>query len=171
VWEKILPGIKSETLPPDSEIQRKMTEALKKLSLPLQTASAEGKGTARLYRFPENQKKLETISLQRNADDSTTLIAKIDGVESRIVCARGEWKKTEAPWNTGPLTGGSKMHRIAASGGWTADDTFTAKLCFYETPFVHRISLKFSGDNVRFNSEANVGFGPTKDPELIGQAE
>ncbi|MGZ8898608.1 MAG: serine hydrolase domain-containing protein [Limisphaerales bacterium] len=171
VWEKILPGIKAETLPQDSQNQTKLTEAMKKLSLPTQTASAEGKGTTRQYRFPENRKKLETISLQKNPDGSTTIVAKIDGVESRIICGRGEWKKTEALWNTGPLTGGSKVHRIAASGGWTADDAFTAKLCFYETPFVHRLTLKFSGDELRVNNEANVGFGPAKEPELIGRAE
>jgi hypothetical protein len=65
------------------------------------------------------------------------------------------------------------MHEqpAAASGAWTADESFTAKLCFYETPFVVTVTLKFAGDEVRFNSETNVGFGATKEAQLVGKAE
>lgn len=51
------------------------------------------------------------------------------------------------------------------------DDTFTANICFNETPFVVTVWLKFSGGEVRLESEANVGFGPTKDAALVGKAE
>jgi len=43
-----------------------------------------------------------------------------------------------------------------------------AKLCFQETPFTITVRLTFSGEEVRCNSEANVGFGPAKDAELVG---
>jgi hypothetical protein len=59
----------------------------------------------------------------------------------------------------------------AASGAWTADDMFTAKLCFTETPFTVTIGLKFSGPELRCTSEANVGFGPAKDAPLVGKVE
>ena len=39
------------------------------------------------------------------------------------------------------------------------------------TPFVHTVRLKFSGDEVRYQSEANVGFGATKPAVLSGTAE
>jgi len=60
---------------------------------------------------------------------------------------------------------------VAASGAWTANDTFTAMLCFYETPYIVTIRLKFSGQELQCDSEANVGFGPTKEPQLVGKAE
>ena len=60
---------------------------------------------------------------------------------------------------------------VAASGAWTADDTFTAKLCFYESPFIITMKLKFAGDEVQFNSEANVGFAQQKEKQLDGKAE
>jgi hypothetical protein len=60
---------------------------------------------------------------------------------------------------------------VAASGGWTADGTFTAKICFYETPFTVTATLKFSGAELQCSSESNVGFGPTKGPQLSGKAE
>ena len=40
-----------------------------------------------------------------------------------------------------------------------------------ETPFVVTIRLKFSENEVRYETEANVGFGSTKDAPLIGKAE
>ena len=58
---------------------------------------------------------------------------------------------------------------VAASGAWTADDTFTARLCFYETPFIYIIRLKFTGDEVQCQLEANVGFGPPKPVQLGGK--
>jgi hypothetical protein len=59
---------------------------------------------------------------------------------------------------------------VAATGAWTADDTFTAKLCFYHTPFIVTVRLKFEPGQVRCQTESNVGFGPTKAPEVIGKA-
>ena len=94
-----------------------------------------------------------------------TLVAKVDGVERRIACGRGAWQKGRAAWGRLP------EQPAAASGAWTGDDTFTAKVCFYETPFVVTIRLKFTGDEVRCESESNVGFGPTKDAPLVGKAE
>ncbi len=63
------------------------------------------------------------------------------------------------------------LQPAAASGAWTADGTFTAKLCFYETPFIVTIRLHFAGEEVQCNAEVNVGFGPTKETPLIGKAE
>ena len=83
-------------------------------------------------------------------------------VHGRIECGHNSWTKGKAAW------GLQKLEAIAASGAWTADDTFTAKICLYETPFIHTVSLKFSGDELRFNSEANVAFGSGRDPELVG---
>ena len=68
------------------------------------------------------------------------------------------------------MWGSEKPQAVAASGAWTTEDTFTARLCLCETPFVHTVSLKFSGDEVRLNSEVNVAFGPSKEPELVGTA-
>ena len=75
----------------------------------------------------------------------------------------GSWVKGNAAWDT------SAPRAVAASGAWNGNDTFTAKLCFHHTPFVQTITLEFEGDSVRYNSEANVAFGPRKDPELIGK--
>ncbi len=59
---------------------------------------------------------------------------------------------------------------LAASGAWTEDGTFTAKLCLYETPFIFTVRLKFTGDELSCAAESNVGFGPLKQAPLVGKA-
>ena len=61
-------------------------------------------------------------------------------------------------------------HKVAATGAWTADDTFAVKLCPYETPFYVTLSFRFQGDELRFDSEYNASFGPTTLPQLVGRA-
>ena len=56
----------------------------------------------------------------------------------------------------------------AASGAWSADDAFTARICFYETPFIVTFNLKYADDKLVLDSTSNVGFGPTKTPPLSG---
>jgi len=60
---------------------------------------------------------------------------------------------------------------VAASGAWTADDTYTAQLSFYETPFVLTLNLKFNDDQLLYDCEYNVNFGPTKQPQLVGKPQ
>ena len=118
------------------------------------------------YVFPANQRKLEAITLQSDGEGgAVTLIMQFDGVEQRASCGRGAWEKGQLAWGLLP------RQPVAASGAWTEDNTFTAKLCFYETPFIITVTLKFSGNELQYSSEANVGFGPTKDPPLVGKVE
>src|SRR5262249_15334330 len=62
---------------------------------------------------------------------------------------------------------------VAASGAWTADDVFTVKftvkLVACETPFSSMLTFRFDGDQLLFDTEHNVAFGPTKLPQLIGR--
>ena len=98
-------------------------------------------------------------------DGAVTLVARVDGVERRIVCGHGAWQKGRTGWAQLPV------QSMAASGAWTADGTFTAKLCFYETPFTITVRLQYSGEELRYTSESNVGFGPIKQPQLMRKTE
>ena len=165
VWDKLLPALKPSPLARRRRRpQAKLASTLKGLSLRL----PEGKGTppkvaGKKYVFPANDRKLESITLETGKDGAVTLVTRVDGAERRIACGQGAWQKGRAAWGRLP------EQPAAASGAWTADDTFTAKVCFTETPFVVTVRLKFSGDEVRCESEANVGFGPTKDAAARGE--
>jgi CubicO group peptidase (beta-lactamase class C family) len=167
VWDRLLPALKPSPLAPDEAAAERLASTLKGLSLRPPVGSGTPPQVAgKKYVFPANDRKLESIALESSgADGAVTLVARIDGVERRLACGRGAWQKGRAAW------GGLPEQPAAASGAWTADDTFTAKVCFSETPFVITLRLKFAGQEVRCESEANVGFGPTRDAPLVGKAE
>jgi hypothetical protein len=116
------------------------------------------------YVFPANERKLESIALESKGG-ALTLVARIGGTQQRIACGSGSWEKGRLA--LGPFP----EQPAAASGAWTGDDTFTARICFYETPFIVTLRLTFSGDQLLFDSQSNVGFGTTKQPQLVGKAE
>ena len=122
--------------------------------------------------MPANSRKLETITLLLDEKDSAvTLVTRQDGIEQRIKCGRGAWSRGRMAWGSLARPGTMYSWLAAASGAWTADGTFTTKLCFYETPFLVTIKLKFSSKELQCGAEANVGFGPTKEPQLVGTAD
>jgi CubicO group peptidase (beta-lactamase class C family) len=167
VWDKLLPALKPSPLPADDAARTRLERTLKGLALRL----PEGSGTpakvaGRKYVFPANDRKFESVTLEPGGKDgSVTLVTRIDGTGRRIDCGVGTWQKGRAAWGRLP------EQSAAAGGAWTSDDTFTAKVCFTETPFVAAVRLKFTGDGVRLESEWNVGFGPAKDAVLVGKAE
>jgi CubicO group peptidase (beta-lactamase class C family) len=166
VWEKLLGGMKPSSLTPDDDARRQLKQKLKELTVSLPKSVGErAKVSGKTYAFAANERKLETIRLERNQNDGhETLIARVDGVDQRIDCGRGEWHRGQVAWGNLPA------QAAAAAGAWT-DETFTAKICFVETPFIVTVRLKHSGDELTFNSESNVGFGPTRQPELVGKAQ
>ncbi len=168
VWDKLLPAIQSGPLPPAPEAQKKLELALAHLSLrPQEGSGSPANVLGKTYVFPDNDRKLEAIALEKSdQNDDMTLVVRFKGVEQRIACGRGAWRKGRVAY--GPIL---PEQPAAVSGAWTGDDTFTAKICFYETPFLNTINLKFSDGQVEFDSQSNVGFGPTKQPKLIGKAE
>jgi CubicO group peptidase (beta-lactamase class C family) len=167
VWDKLLPAMESASLPPDDEAAGKLRHALKGLSLPpAEGAGTPASGLGKRYVFPSNEHQLEAITLASDGKDGpVTLIARIAGTEQRIVCGRGAWQKGRFAWSKLP------QQPVAASGAWTGDGTFTAKLCFYETPFTFTLKLKPSADELSCQAESNVGFGSNKPVQLTGKAK
>lgn len=165
VWDKLLPALKPGTLPADEAARNKVVAKLKSLSLrPLAGDAAAAKVFGKRYEFPTNERKLEWLALEENAG-TVSLVAKLHGVEQRLTCGRGTWEKGRWGWSTPTLL------PAAASGAWTGSDTYTARVAFTEAPFVVTLQLRFTGDEVRLESEANVGFGATKQPVLVGKAK
>ncbi len=168
VWEKLAPALGASKLPRAEAAQEKLRRTLKNLSLrtpaglaaPPETA---GKVFGAKYLFPSNARNLESIGLESKQPDVTTLVARFNGIEERIECGHNTWRKGQAAWSA------QKTQPIAAGCAWTAVDTFTAKIALSETPFVYTINLKFSGAELSYNSEANVAFGPAREPALVGK--
>jgi CubicO group peptidase (beta-lactamase class C family) len=166
VWDKLLPAMSPAPLATDDESRKKLELMLSGLTLRPQEGSASPAQAAnKTYVFPANEPKLEAITLQSDdKGDAVTLLARFAGIEHKIQCGHGAWKNGRIAYST------FHDQPAAVSGAWTADDTFKAKICFYETPFIITVNLKFSGDELLFDSQSNVGFGTTKQPQLVGKA-
>lgn len=175
VWGKLLPGIKPSALPPDDAARMKLEQTLKNRSLPTpQGAASPVSVSGKEYVFPANDRKLEAITLESSGSSApATIIARFNGVDRRITCGCNAWQKGRVPWVLDRALSGNVIAErpMAASGAWTANDTFTARLCFYETPFIMTIRLKFSGRELQYNCEWNVAFGPTRERQLTGNLE
>ena len=167
VWEKILPALGEKSLDPDQASQKKLEQTLSGLTLhPQLGTSAPGAATpwsGKTFLLPANDQKLETIALEfGGAGDPVTLVTRCNGVDQRIACGKDAWIKGRMTY------AGFKQQPVAASGAWTADGTYMAKLSFYYTPFCLTLALKFTDEKLFYDCEYNVAFGPTKQPELIG---
>jgi hypothetical protein len=142
---------------------------LASLTMPVQKGSTSQQipkeVSGKKFAFPANNQKVEMLGLEFDKEDGpVTLIGKFNGgTEQRIACGNGEWKKGQVAFGTFP------ERPAAVSGAWTANDTYIAKICFYETPYLLTINLDFSNGKLRFDPAWNVSFGPTKPGQLVGE--
>ncbi len=169
VWDKLLPGMKPHRLSKNLAAQKQLQQRLATLVLHTPAGAASSPVLAQIsgrkYVFPPNDQKLESVQLNAgNTSGAATLIVRVNGNDQQIVCGHGEWRKGRFPMGAGPAKA------AAGSGAWTAEDTYVAKLCFYETPFCLTLKLRFAGSQVFDDSEFNVAFGPTQRPQLVGEA-
>lgn len=166
VWDKLLPALQPQKLKADRAGHARLTDALGRLTIRPQDGSGSAGGAAlgQPFVFPANDEKLETVALEANGD-GMTLVLKSNGVEQRVACGNRAWEKarmTYAAFDNQP---------VAVSGAWTGKAVYTVKLCFYETPFIVTGRFQFGGDQLLYDAEYNVSFGPTKKPQLAGVSQ
>jgi CubicO group peptidase (beta-lactamase class C family) len=175
IWDKLLPAMQPGKLKADAAASRQLKDKLARLEVrPAQgpaTSPLAGKIMNRRFGFTANDQKIESLTLASSVPGKTLMLtARLNGKEVTIPCGYHEWKKTRASF-LGGRPGQFPDEPTAGTFAWPADDTCLIKLCAYETPFQTTFTLKFDADQVTLNSEANVAFGPTRRPQLVGQAE
>jgi CubicO group peptidase (beta-lactamase class C family) len=175
VWQHLLPAMSPTPLPADPALRERLAQKLASLSLPPQsgrpTSPIAREVSGRRFELPKNDDGIEAIGLETGP--RTTLLVRRGGVEGRVPCGSGEWRRggtlpSQVRVSTGALTGGAEQP-VAATGAWTADDTYTARVCQYETPFCSTLKLWFTGRALVLDQEMNVGFGETKRAQLVGR--
>ncbi|MET0556597.1 MAG: serine hydrolase domain-containing protein [Vicinamibacteria bacterium] len=168
VWDHILAGMKPKALPADAPARKALSAKLASLAMPVQPGDANVLGAAsylgRTYAFPKNDDGIEAIALQSTAEGITLRITQ-NGRETEVPCGQGAWKRG------GTLNVTSGAQPVAASGAWTAHDTYTARLWMYESPFQWTLTLRFEGDALHVDVEQNVGHGTSagKHPTVVGR--
>jgi CubicO group peptidase (beta-lactamase class C family) len=173
VWEHLLPAMRKGPLPADARAAGALSRKLGSLALRPQEGAATSPLAAavdgRRYAFPANEDEVEAVALETQGGDPA-LVLTVAGRDSRVPIGHGRWGKGATLTTSAGLAAAPHAERVAASGAWTAEDTFTAKLALHETPFVLTAALRFAGDEVSFDREFNVAFGEKKRPRLVGRA-
>jgi CubicO group peptidase (beta-lactamase class C family) len=165
VWERLLPAMGSSLLPEDRVAERLRQKLASLALLPAQgqrSSPMMNKVSGKRYIFAENDQQVQAISLDWRGDQCICTIQDIRG-EHQVVCGSGAWREGMTTLDN------DAPRRVAASGAWTADDSYEIKVCFYETPFCPTLTFRFLGDELAFDFRANVAFGPTDRPTLTGR--
>jgi CubicO group peptidase (beta-lactamase class C family) len=168
VWDRIVPALKPSALPADRAAHDKLTAKLASLVLKPQTgtaasaaATAASAAAGKRFVFEKNPDAIEAITLDAPTGGDTAFTFRLGGADQRIAAAPGAWRK-------GMVTLQGVETPIAASGAWTAPDTYTLKIARYRTPFAVTYKLRFAGDQLIVDSEQNVGAADKRTATFTG---
>jgi CubicO group peptidase (beta-lactamase class C family) len=176
IWDKLLPAMQPTPLPANAESDRKLRSTLAGLTLHqpwgAATSSIAAQVSGRTYQFPANARNIGAVTMDFKGPDATCVVRSL-GQEYHITCGSGVWNQQRTAFTAGaePWIAAPVEQRVAASGAWTADDTYTVKLAYYETPLAITLTCRFAGDHVLLlNVENSVEFVPAHPPLLVGEA-
>jgi CubicO group peptidase (beta-lactamase class C family) len=169
-WDHLLPalapaGTRPVPLPgsdASGEVRRKLASLAIHPPEGKLTSPTARRVSGRTCHFEANEEKIQSATLTFK-EKRGALTLRDERGEHPVACGAGTWVKGITALGDNPA------RKVAASGAWTDDDTYTMKLCFYETPFIQTVSCQFTGDQVTISRKMNVGFGPTERPPLVGR--
>lgn len=163
-WEHLLPAMQPTPLP-KSDGDKDLARKLKALAIPVPqgqpTTPTAARVSGKTFRFADNPQKIESLALTFDASGCQLVTRDAKG-EQRVTCGSSQWVKGTARLE------GAISNKVAARGTWTQDNTYTATMCFYETPYIQTVACEFNGDQVTLTVRRNVGFGPAVQPPLVG---
>jgi CubicO group peptidase (beta-lactamase class C family) len=174
VWDQLLPAMQGRPLPENAAAQRRLAARLAGLTARTPpgnpTSPLSASTSSRWYALPDST-GLRAIALDFDAHAPALLVRTATG-ETRTPIGIGSWAKSRGGFTDGidQFLSVPANPAIAASGAWTRDSVFTVKLALYETPYGATLTFRFDGDRLLLDREYNVSFGPTSQPELIGQS-
>lgn len=167
VWQHLLPAMKPGRLARNPKAQEALSRRLGSLRLPTvqgePTTADLWRWAGRRFVFSPNEQKLESLNLRDAGKEGVVLELYFEGREDAVVCGFNEWRPGRLKWGTQP------ERAVASCGAWTSPDTFEARLCFRETPYILSLRLKFSEQGVRIEPSFNVFFGAVQQAELNGE--
>ena len=175
VWDKLLPAMKAAPLAEDAAARRRLEAKLAGLAVRLPqgapTSTLAAKVSGRWYEFDENDRGVKALSFDFGSATPALVVRTAEG-ETRTALGAGSWVKGRGGFANGleRALGVPSPPLVAASGAWTAEDTYTVKLVAYETPYYSTLTFRFDGERLLLDSEHNVWFGPTKQTQLTGRA-
>lgn len=166
VWEHLLPAIQPDRLPAGPAAHGKLSDKLAALSLPLPEGKPlspnAGQWSEKTYTLEENELQFERVAV-RFSDQSSTVTIRNQHGEHQIEAGYGTW-------NQG-ITGarGFGDEPVAASGAWTAEDTYEVRICYTRGEFCPVLRFHYTNGELQLEVEPNVSWGPTEVKTITGR--
>lgn len=173
-YDKLLPAMThSPAMPANAEAHAKLTAKLGGLTLdPVVGVEKNAEGFGKKFTLAENDEKWKSLKLEQGASpEEIVLTVETATATGKIACPQGKWKRADGSWLSRGATPVELSGPVAGTGGWTGGHQYTAKVCYYETPFVVTYKLAFADNTVNVEISQNVGLGPTKVVTMTGKAE
>ncbi|WP_266368958.1 serine hydrolase domain-containing protein [Tellurirhabdus rosea] len=178
VWDHILPAVQADKLPANASAQGQLKQKLTSLALPMlagqTTSPLVGRVSGKPFEMAENPMKIKTVSLQFRPE-ACVVTLRDDKGEHRINCGLNRWTEGRTDLSTLPIklvptpVPGEKETRLAASGVWTDDNTFTMQWRFIETAHYDLVTCRFTeaGLQMEFRKSLSVLNPANKDPRPV----
>lgn len=152
-WEHLLPAL-SASATPDLDADARLAERLATLATAMIDAQAPAPAEvvtfARTGESDDRLADLSTMRVEPTAEGSRLVLVRDGGVECAVELRAGDWTQG-AVSDVGQL-----LPPVAATGGWTDDETYAADLVFVTSP--HRLRLR-----------AHAGVAPTFEASWAAQ--
>lgn len=167
VWEHLLPAMGPEALPANPRAEGELRDKLASLSLPLAegqpSSSLAAEWSGKTFECEPNDLKIERVTVTFG-DEGSTIVVHDECGEHPGQAGFGTWLK-----GTTDLRGRG-VEPVAASGAWTADDTYEVRACYTESEVCQLVRFRFSGAELTLEIEPNVGWGTPAVTTISGRA-
>lgn len=173
VWQQLLPALREHALPENPKGHDQLATKLASLALKAQQGAPSSSRSATIsgkaYRFPDSELGIRAASVSFGGPNPVIHFEDADGKHD-ITCGVDKWVRGRTRYQQRISNQfDTNEQGIAGSCGWTDDATFTAKLCFHQTPYTITHRFTFEGDKVSLDTEHNLRWGDTKRPRLVGK--
>jgi CubicO group peptidase (beta-lactamase class C family) len=166
VWEHLLPAFGAASLPAEPAVQKELEHTLADLAIQPQQGASDSplkeRVSGKTYLLDENEPRIESLQFDFTPDTCTITNRSPNG-DQVLTCGHSAWREGTMTEERGIV------RKYVASGAWTTEDTYRVQLVLYETPFCPAVTARFAGNQVTYQFEANVGFGPTAPRPLSGR--
>lgn len=175
VWDKLLPALKPGRLPDNPTARRKLKARLAALQVKLPSGATSSpiasSVSGKWFEFSENDRGVKAVCFDFHSP-APALIVRTAAGETRLTITGATWSRGRGLFSNGldRFLSVPANPLVATGGAWASPDTFTVKIVLFETPYYSTLNFKFDGDRLLIDAEHNVSFGPTRLPQLIGQA-
>jgi CubicO group peptidase (beta-lactamase class C family) len=173
VWDNLLPAILGAAQPENPTALAALRDRLAGLALPkpggATTSPRAADVSGRRYATPQNSLGMTGLTFDFAGPSPVLSIEDADGTHAITVGLGGSWVRQRTGYrkHINDLFD-TPEQGLAATGAWSADDTFVARLTFDETPYTMTTTFRFQGEQVRVNTAYNVRWGTPSEPEVIG---